>query len=222
MLHQGTIDFLKELSGNNNKEWFDDNRQRYQEIRKNLVIFSEALILVLQEIDSEIKGQLPKNCIFRINRDTRFSKDKTPYKTNFGIEISKDGRRSKYASYYMHIEPNNSFAGGGIYMPEPTVTNIVRQSIYNYSKEFFSILSDEDFISEFGNLEEFGKLKNPPKGFPKDWKHIEVLKHKSFVVGKHFTDEDISSQGFFDKVVHAFEKLNPLVSFINTAIDEYK
>ena len=126
---KNVIPFLEELSKNNSREWFHDNKGRYSVARKEFESFVAALIPRLAELDSELTGLDHKQCIFRIHRDVRFSPDKSPYKTNMGAAMGRGGRKSPYASYYIHIEPGNSFAGGGIWMPQPAALKAMREEI---------------------------------------------------------------------------------------------
>lgn len=219
MISHNTISFLKELKENNSKEWFDINRDRYQEARKEFIAQMNKLIEIVQHIDPTVGQIEPKNTIFRINRDIRFSKDKNPYKTNFGGVIAKGGtRKSPYGCYYFHLEPGMSFIGGGIYMPEPKILKTVREDIYGRPEEFKKIINNKNFKDIFGEL--YGdKLIRPPKGFPSDFPDIDLLKYKNYTVLHNVSDEIILSNDFEKHASELFKKLLPLNNFINRAVD---
>lgn len=219
MISQDTISFLKELKEHNSKEWFDNNRNRYQVARKEFIAQMGRLIEIVQQIDSSVGQIEPKNTIFRINRDIRFSKDKSPYKTNFGGVIAKGGiRKSPYGCYYFHLEPGMSFIGGGIYTPEPKILKTVREDIYGRPEEFRNIIDNKEFKALFGGL--WGdKLIRPPKGFPSDFPEVELLKHKHYTVLHHVSDEIVLSGDFENYASKLFETLLPFNNFLNRAID---
>lgn len=219
MINQDTFAFLEELKDNNSKEWFDKNRARYQVARKNFISQMEGLINIVQHIDPSVGPVEAKNTIFRINRDIRFSKDKNPYKTNFGGVIAKGGtRKSPYGCYYFHLEPGQSFIGGGIYTPEPKMLKTVREDIFGRPEEFRGIIDDKKFKNLFGDL--WGeKLKRAPKGFPSDFEEVELLKHKHYTVLHHVSDDIILSSDFENRATELFETLLPFNNFLNRAID---
>src|SRR5580704_12619768 len=152
MLQTGTIKFLKDLKKNNNKSWFDAHRTQYEEAKKDFEIFIQTVIDTHNKKDPTLKELKAKQCMFRINRDVRFSKDKSPYKSNFGASINRGGKKSLFAGYYFHCEPGESFAGGGLWGPMPPELKKVRQEIdYNFA-EFKKILSNKKFKSTCGDL----------------------------------------------------------------------
>jgi uncharacterized protein (TIGR02453 family) len=217
MITSETYDFLRELKENNNREWFDSNRKRYEKIRENLVQVTEILIHEISQIDRSVAGLVPKDCLFRINRDIRFSNDKSPYKTNMGVFIAPGGKNSINAGYYMHIEPGGSFIGGGIYMPPSPVLKTIREEILNNYEEFTEIISHKDFTSNFSTF--WGeKLKTKPKGFPDDFEGIEYLRLKNYTVLKEMNDKQMISSTLIDTIKKVFGALYPLNRFINNAI----
>lgn len=219
MISADLIKFLTQLSKNNSKEWFDKNRPRYTELRENFILFVEKIILRASQIDTDLKHLSAKQCMFRINRDIRFSPNKQPYKTNFGAELSREGRRSRYASYYIHIEPGECFVGGGIYMPEPDVLKMIRKEIYYNTDEFKKILNNNNFKKILGELETIEKLKKLPQGFSDDFKDPELLKHKHYIVGRSVSDSHISTSKFEDTVAETFKAMYPFNRFLNSAIE---
>jgi uncharacterized protein (TIGR02453 family) len=162
-----------------------------------------------------------KDCLFRINRDIRFSKDKTPYKNNFGASIKRDGRKSRFAGYYFHCSPGGSFIGGGLWMPEAADLKKVRQEIdYNWD-EFSSIIREKKFKKVYGDLYKGGdvSLTNLPKGYEKDNPAIDYLKLKSFIAETKLSDDELTKSTLHKKTVAAFEALQPLLNFINRSLD---
>ena len=211
--------FLSELKENNNKAWFDENRKRYEQIRQSVVLTAELLIHEISDFDKSVSGIQPKNCIFRINRDIRFSNDKSPYKTNMGIFVTPGGKNASMAGYYMHIEPGNSFLSGGIYIPPSPVLKAIRQEIYSNYDEFLGIINDSEFKDEFTDF--WGeKLKTKPKGFPDDFEGLEYLRLKHYAVIKPENDELMTSEKLIGEIRKVYAALYPLNRFINQAIKE--
>ena len=218
MLHPSTLKFLKDLKKNNNKPWFDKNRKRYEEAKADFARFIQAVIDQHGKNDPSIKNLVAKDCMFRINRDVRFSKDKSPYKTNFGASINKGGKKAwGTAGYYFHLEPGRCFAGGGLYGPMPDILKKVRQEIdYNYS-DFKKLIGAKKFKSIYGDLdksEEF-MLSRVPKGYEPGNPAAEYLRLKSYIAMIKLSDADLASKNLVKKTVAAFEALQPLIGFIN-------
>jgi uncharacterized protein (TIGR02453 family) len=222
MLQPSTIKFLKDLKKNNNKPWFDANRKKYEDAKSDFEIFIQSIIDSYGKKDPTIKELKAKGCTFRINRDIRFSKDKTPYKTNMGASINRGGKKSIFAGYYFHLEPGESFAGGGIWMPTPVELKKVRQEIDYNLEEFKRIISSKKFRSVYGKLynEAEVSLVKIPQGFEKDNPAAEFLKLKSFLAMKKLKDTDITVSSLKKQVLDAFDSLQPLVEFINKALEE--
>jgi uncharacterized protein (TIGR02453 family) len=214
------LSFLQQLEQNNNREWFAVNKSWYEEAKNRFETFVENLIPKIKEIDASVDVMSAKECTFRIYKDVRFSKDKSPYKTNFGAYMSAGGKKSKFAGYYFHVQPENeSFVGGGIYMPEPIVLNVVRNAIFENMEEFKEILSDKKFKKNFPEL--FGeKLKSVPRIFPKDFEDGDLLKYKSYTVLHRFSDSDLLRENFFENVLDLFTIQKPFNDFINSAIKD--
>ncbi len=222
MLTSSTLIFLKTLNSNNNKEWFNANRQQYEIAKEDMNALVSKILLSFSPIDKDIKLLSVKDCLFRINRDMRFSKDKSPYKTNLGAFFVRGGKKSNFAGYYLHIEPDKSFVGGGLYMPMADVLKKVRQEIDYNVNEFKNIVEGKKFKSFYTQgleMEKFS-LANAPKGYEKGQPGIEYLKLKSFVATKSLTDEDLTSSTVLKKITKAFEALMPMVQFFNRAIAE--
>ncbi len=214
------LQFLEDLSRNNNKEWFNDNRTRYEESRNKMLFMTEVLINEIRKFDPEIPALSPKDCMFRIFRDVRFSPDKRPYKTNFGSFISKGGRKGDRAGYYFHIEPGSSFIGGGVYMPQAEPLRAIRSYIAENPEEFISIIEDKNFKKIYPELYDH-KLKTAPKGFPKDHEYIDFLRYKSYVFSTPLTDDVLLSDSFVNYIMQSFSELHKLNNFLNRAVDKY-
>jgi len=212
------IDFLYILKENNNREWFQANKNLYEEARSDYEQFAESLIPVIQSFEPRITNLTVKETMFRIYRDVRFSKDKTPYKTYFGSYIAPGGRKSIYCGYYMHIEPGNCFLAGGAYRPQSEYLKNIRSEIYYNLKGFEEILNDATFKKTFGQI--VGeKLKRPPKGFPAEFGGVELLKFKDFTIFHQLDELQLLSKDFGNYAVNIFKKMKPLNDFINRALD---
>jgi uncharacterized protein (TIGR02453 family) len=221
MLQPTTLKFLKDLKKNNNKPWFDAHRKQYEEAKTDFASFIQILIDKHGKKDESIAHLKAKDCTFRINRDVRFSKDKSPYKDNMGAYMSRGGKKSPFGGYYFHCQPGRCFVGGGLWMPMPPDLNKVRQEIdYNFS-EFKKILSSKKFKSLYGDLSRDKEyvLTRVPKGYDADNPAAEYLKMKSFVSMASLKDADITSKDLLNKTVTAFETLQPLIDFVNHALD---
>ena len=221
MLQSSTLEFLKELKLNNHKAWFDENRKRYDYAKEDYLNLVSGIIRGVGENDPTIALLQPKECVFRINRDVRFSKDKSPYKTNFGAGFSKGGKKSLLSGYYFHCEPGSSFVGGGIWMPPAPELKKVRQEIdYNFT-EFQGILNNPIFKKQYGDLERNAEtmLSRPPKGYEDTNPAIEYLKLKSYIASTTISDEDLTNKDLVSKVIKAFAALQPLIYFINQALE---
>lgn len=211
--------FLKELRENNNREWFNANKERYNRCRLQMEKIATELIQKITVFDEDIKGVEAKDCMFRIYRDVRFSSDKSPYKCHFGTYIAAGGgRKSRKGGYYVHIEPGSCFLSGGIYCPEPALLKRLRQDIYENIEEFTGIIRNKEFMKEFPTM--FGeKLKKVPAPFPADFPEAELLKYKNY------SPEGIKPDAFFtqgnvvDKMAKVFEKLYPFNRFVNYTVD---
>lgn len=212
------IAFLRELETNNNRDWFESRKPDFQDAKKTFEQFIGQVILKLGQIDPRIKGIDPRQSIFRIYRDTRFSSDKTPYKNNFGAHISRGGKNSGYPGYYFHMQPGEGFLSGGIYMPDPARLKAVRKEIYLFPEDYKELVEHPDFRKHF-TLFEDDKLKKPPAGFPADFELIEVLKHKNFCPWMPYQDDWLDESDLVDQVVEKYALMMPFNEFLYRAID---
>lgn len=215
-----TLKFLADLDKNNNREWFLANKKRYEVAKKNFEEFVDDLIKRIAKFEPGVANFKAKDCIFRINRDIRFSADKSPYKNNFGAGISKGGKKMNVAGFYVHLQPKGVFVAGGLWMPEANDLKKVRDAIdYDY-KAFAKIVESKE-AKAMGGLSEEGKLKTAPKGYPKDHPGLEYLKHKGYVFYSKIDDKEVTKPDFADTVVKHLKTIKPLADYLNQAL-EYK
>lgn len=219
IMQQFVLDFLAELKANNTREWFAANKPRYEQAAADFLALAEEILRRLAHREPVFAALKAKECVFRIYRDTRFSPDKTPYKIHLGAYFCKGGKQSPLAGYYLHIQPGESFAAGGCWMPPAPLLQAIRQEIDYNSDEFRAIVEAPEFIRRFGKLSG-ERLKTAPKGYPATHPDIEFLKHKSFVAVQPLSDNLVLSPDFIDSVLDAFAAMQPLVNFLNRAIDE--
>lgn len=217
-IEQSTFTFLSSLAENNDREWFQQHRGDYEIARENVLSFTQELIKGIGSVDPTIPATLDaKACVMRIYRDVRFSLNKLPYKTNFGIGISAAGKNFSGPGYYLHIAPGSSFIGGGMWHPHADELRNIRQEIdYNFT-EWLSILEMKEFRQEFGTLDTEDKLKTSPKGYSSDHPGIEYLKLKSFIASKRITDKQLSSAKSIDSLTVASSRLYPFMDFLRGA-----
>jgi len=222
MFQPSTLNFLKQLAKNNNKLWLDENRNNYLTAKNDFENFVSSLIKKVSLFDEDIKELQAKDCTFRLNRDIRFSKDKTPYKINMGASINRGGKKSLYAGYYFHLEPGNkSFAAGGLWMPMAPELKKVRQEIDYNLDEFVGILNNKKFINHYTALEitDDVKLINLPRGYEKTNPAADYLKLKSFIATKPVSDAELTNPSLTNNTSKAFEALMPFIKFLNKALE---
>ncbi len=219
MLQATTLKFLKDLKKNNNKPWFDEHRPKYETAKTDFYALVEKLIPAIAKFDAPIGLLAVKQCVFRINRDVRFSKNKAPYKSNMACYFNQAGKNGLGAGYYLHIEPGKSFAAGGIWVPEAPVLAGIRQEIdYNFS-DWKKIIENKKFKQVFTEgLRSNETLVRPPKGYDENNPAIEFLKMKSFIVSRPFADTDLQHKNFVQEVANTFKNMKPLIDFLNTAL----
>ena len=215
-IQRSTLDFLAGLKRHNEREWFIKNRKRYDDARVNFESFVQDVINKIAEFDPIIRGIEVKSCTYRINRDIRFSNDKSIYKTHLGAFIVRGGKKNgdKFAGYYFHVEPGNSMIAGGAYMPPTPWLSEIREKIDEQGDKFVTILRNKDFIKYFGEIEG-EKLKTAPKGYPKDHPFIELLKLKSFLAASLISDAEATGKECFNYIISACRAMKPLNDFLN-------
>ena len=214
-----TLHFLKKLKINNNREWFDSNKTEYLASKEIFEEFVSELIKGINKFDKKVSLDLkPKDCTFRIYKDVRFSKDKTPYKNNMSASINPGGKKSNIPGYYFHLEPDACFLAGGVYMPMPDVLKAIRQEIDYNPLPLINVLKSASFKKEFNGLDEEDKLKNPPKGFNKDHAHSEILKNRHFIVSQKFENKVILKKEGLSKTLNSFKAMYPFLDYLRKAI----
>jgi len=219
MIQRHTFDFLKQLVENNNRDWFIANKERYEEARENVVAFTAELLKLLHKLDPQIDDSLDaKKCVMRIYRDIRFSKDKTPYKNNFGVSIPTKGLKAGRAEYYLQISPENSFIAGGYWMPETEHLKAIRQEIDYNANDLKKIIDDPVFVKLFGEFRKQEQLKNVPKEYSADNESIDLLKLKSFVAFHPLKDDELLLKNAASNLAAICGKIYPLNVFLNNAL----
>ncbi|HQS34737.1 MAG TPA: DUF2461 domain-containing protein [Sediminibacterium sp.] len=223
MLHPKTLQFLTKLKKNNSREWFNEHRNDYDASKENFIELVNQILEQVNNFDQDLSLLTYKECIFRINRDVRFSKNKDPYKTNMAAYFVKGGKKSWLAGYYFHCEPGGkSFIGGGLYGGEPDQIKKVRQEIdYNW-EDFKAILNNKKFKKTFGDLsrQEGMSLVREPKGYDKDNPAIDYIKLKNFIVSVPVTDEELTEKQLVKKIINCFATMQPLLQFLNRAMED--
>lgn len=214
-IDSSTLQFLKTLLKNNNRNWFTENKNLYIEAQKDVLLFVENLIEEMSKFDEEILKIDAKKSLFRIYRDVRFSKDKSPYKTNFGAGLGM-GKGTRITGYYLHIEPGKSFLAGGVYQPEPSVLKEIRKEISMSGNEFLKILEQKDFRNNFRGLSVENKLQRVPAGFEKDDPMAEYLKLKNFIVVHPISDASLLKENAAKDFAKIFESIKPLNDFLES------
>ena len=211
MIETNTIKFLKEIDKNNNKEWFTGNKAKYEVALENIKTFKDEVVKGLNKKDVIEEGK-----VFRIYRDVRFSKDKLPYKNNLGVHFKRAGIERR-GGYYLHIEPGKSFAGGGFWEPAPADLRRIRDEIAFDDKPLRKIISSKTFIKYFGTLNG-EELKTAPSGYDRDHPAIDLIRKKQYLVGRNFTDKEVTSPGFLKEVISSFEAMRPLFDYMSEVL----
>lgn len=211
MIEQSTLEFLKEIKLNNNKIWFDNHKSEYLKAKDNMTAFCEELVQKLNKNDV-----IERFKVYRIYRDVRFSKDKTPYKTYLHAIFYREGPERR-GSYYLGIEPGNSFAGGGFYGPEKDDLFRIRKEIEMNGDNFLAVVNDKKFLKRFGELRGEA-LKTSPKGFNKDDENIFWINKKQFYALKDFSDKEVCSKNFIDEVYGTFQDIRPFFDFMSETL----
>ena len=214
------LNFLNDLRLNNNKEWFDINKERYLKKKEYIESFTQNLLNGISEFDETAKFLTPKDCTYRIYRDTRFSQDKTPYKTHIGIFINPPyGKKSYRMGYYLHLEPRNCMIGvGNVCLPPAMITSI-RKSIKDNIEEYLDIIEDQEFKKIYKKIGE-NPVKTAPKGFSKEWEYIDLVRPKDYYCSHSLTDKTVVSKNFLNKALKIFKTGKPFMDFINYTVDE--
>lgn len=211
--------FLRKLKENNDRQWFAAHKAEFVEAKTGFEEFLARIVERMIPIEPGLTGIRPSSFIFRIYRDVRFSKNKAPYKTNFGAAIAPGGRKTGAPAYYLHIEPGRSFAGGGVYHPSPAVLKAIRQEIDYNTEQFESLLNEKNFKAHFGELKG-EQLKRAPKGYEADNPALKYLKYKDFIVMKPLTDAELLSPDIENVIFHTFKSMKSFNDFLKIPIFE--
>jgi uncharacterized protein (TIGR02453 family) len=211
------LDFLNGLKQHNNKTWFEENRSAYEVAKTRFESFVDHLISEYEEIE-DLGGITAKDCVMRIYRDVRFSKDKSPYKTNMSATIAPGGKKSSSLGYYLHLQPHDeTLVAGGLYMPTPEQLAAFRASIDRDAAPFKGIIEDKEFKKYFG-APEGEKVKTVPQGYSREHLEIELLRFKQVVVVHHISDETVLSPKFSTYVIRAFKAMKPFLDYLNAIV----
>lgn len=214
-IQKSTFKFLKALAKNNNRDWFNENKPTYVEEHEKMIVFAEELLGRMNEHDN-IETPTGKKSLMRIYRDVRFSKDKSPYKKHFGGGFRRATVHLR-GGYYYHIEPGNTFVGGGFWGPNKDDLKRIRDAFSEDHEEIRRILNDKTFIETFGELKGDG-VKTAPKGFDKEHPAIDLIRKKQFIISKSFTDKEVHSDDFMDEVVQTFKNMRPFLDFMSEVL----
>lgn len=206
------FDFLKQLKQNNNREWMQDHRNEYLENEKMLKTFYSGIEKGLNETD-----KIAKVKIFRINRDLRFSPNKTPYNVHRSVSFNRAGAHRR-GGYYLRLEPGNSLVAGGFFNPNPTDLQRIRKEFEINSSEINEILNNSKFKKSFGGFSSESAVKTAPRGFDKDHENIELIRLKKYVVRHSFTDAEVFSEDFQESILHHFKLLRPFFDYMSSVL----
>jgi uncharacterized protein (TIGR02453 family) len=220
MIKPATFDFLTALANNNNREWFAQNKPTYETAKADVIDFINLLIPLMAATDQKFSVETEaKKCLMRIYRDVRFSKNKDPYKLNYGIAFDVGGRWETNPSYYLHLQPGNCFFGVGFWMPDAPILKTIREEIDYNGSQFNAIITDEKFTNIF-KLSQEDKLKKAPKGYEITHPDIELLKLKSFIAILRLQDDDFLKPTIVNKLKTAFQNIQPFVLFLRQALSK--
>ncbi len=216
MISQITFAFLKAVKENNNLERMNQNRDLYHMVRDDFFDFAKKLIEKINELDKSIWALAVKDATFRFNKDIRFTKDKSPYKTNFWVIIREEGKHGSGAGYYVHIEPGESFIGWGMYMPPTPTLQRLRTYIAKNYRKLEKIISTPEFKKTFGSLQ-WQELQKVPRWFDPNHKAAKFLKMKSFFIWHNISDKKVLQENFIEYCMSVAKVLKPLNDFLNRA-----
>ena len=211
LLTKKSLDFLKDLANNNDRNWFNDNKSRFQEAQNEFKLFMEEVREGLGQKDS-----IEEMKVYRIYRDVRFSKNKAPYKSYLSASMSRAGKHRR-GGYYFSFEPGNHFVGGGFWAPEPQDLKYIRDGILREEETYRSLIQSEH-ITQYFNGVEGDALKTAPKGYDKDHPAIELIRNKQYLLSRTFEDKAVLSAGFKDELVEAFSRMIPYFDFMSEVL----
>jgi uncharacterized protein (TIGR02453 family) len=216
----GIYQYLRELATNNNRDWFNEHKDRYLQVQADFNDFLSKAIACIGQFDESVLTLQPKDCVYRIYRDTRFSLDKTPYKNHIGAFINVYGKSSYRPGYYIHMQPDASLIAGGSWFAPSPILKIVRQAIYDNIEEYLSIVTSAEFKHYYPIVgDDF--LKTAPKGFKKDWEYIDYIRPRNFGVELKVNDNFFSREDVLEEMANAFRQAKRLGDFLDYSISEY-
>jgi len=221
MITKDALQFLEDLVANNTTDWMHANKKRYENYKKDYHNYIASILTEIKPLDKSLEPLEVKNCTFRINRDIRFSKDKSPYKTNMGVWFTQNINKKNSPGYYIHFEKGKSFIAGGVWCPEPNELKQIRKEIEFFHDDLEKIVNDKTFKKEFGTLtrDESNTLKNAPKGFDPNHPAVEFLKLKSYTASQKIADKSFTEPDFSKKIAQKLIVLKPMNDFLKRALE---
>ncbi|MBP7830384.1 MAG: DUF2461 domain-containing protein [Kiritimatiellae bacterium] len=221
MIDSAVFHFLEQLKANNTRGWFIQHKAEYRAARAAVVETIDHVIAGLARFDPPIVEQDPEDCLFRINRDVRFSRDKSPYKTHFGAFITDRGRKVDRAGYYLHVEPGTSMLAGGLYLPPALPLRAVRRAILCDGRTLRRIVSRPKFVELFGATLPGRRLKTAPRDIPRDHPDLDLLRLTSFEIVLPLKDARLRKKDFVEHAVGVFEAMHDYIAWLNRALDTF-
>lgn len=212
MISKRNVDFLKKLEKNNDRDWFQANKEWYTEAHENSIELADKVLLELSKID-EIDNESGKKSLYRIYRDVRFSKDKSPYKTHWAMSFRRKGA-DRRGGYYIMIKPGQMMVGGGFYSPESKDLKLIRGHIAEEPQRLRKILGSKKFTDTFGELRG-EQVKTAPKGYPKDHPAIDLLRYKSMYVFKEYSDKEAMDKDFHKGIIKTYKAIRPYFDYMS-------
>jgi len=220
------LDFLREIKDNNNTEWFHAHKAEYERARDTFKALSQEILTKMQAIDPLLRGLELKDCIFRFNRDTRFSADKAPYKRHFGVYLVPGGKKVVGAGYYLHIQPYTpgcddlcqSLVDAGLYMPPSKAAKIIREEIFYGGGQLLTDFLNQKAVKDTYTLDNAEPLKVLPKNL-KNSPYDSLIRMRNWDMSRLLADDEVTADGFADRVVEMFALAKPWNDFFNNALD---
>jgi len=214
-IKKDSFDFLKTLSKNNNRDWFNKHKDKYSNAHNNMIEFADALLAEMNKHDS-IETPSGKKSLFRIYKDVRFSKDKTPYNTHWNGGFKRATKKLR-GGYYFHLEPGNSYLAGGFWGPEPHDIKRIREDIDLNYKDWKKLLANKTLVKTFGKMRG-AQLSSAPRGYAKDHPAIDILRYKQFIFKHTFTDKEVLSPDFLKNANTVFKSLRPFFNYMSEVL----
>ena len=214
-INKTTLQFLKDLSTHNNRDWFNQKKEIYLQSQQNVCNFADDVIIKMSKHD-QLENESGKKSLFRIYNDIRFSKDKTPYNPRFAFSLSRATKHNR-GGYYVHIKPRNNFLACGFFAPNPDDLKRIRLDIERNYKVWNKFLKSKNIKNNFGELKG-DKVVTAPRGFSADHAAIELLRYKQFILRHDFTDSQILSPTLSDEVNQIFKSVRPFFNYLSEVL----